>query len=91
MITNKKAGGTNCKTDHYCFLPYNTQHILRGTVIKFVGCGFNTSYYKVFTYTYTDPHSHCWPLCKSANIGIAPENIAETYWQEIPIRRLLWH
>jgi hypothetical protein len=36
-------------------------------------------------------NSRRWPLCKSANVGIAAENIAQTYWQEIPVRRLLWH
>jgi hypothetical protein len=29
---------------------------IRGTVINFVDCGFIASYYKVFTYTYTDLH-----------------------------------
>jgi hypothetical protein len=36
-------------------------------------------------------NSRRWPLCKSANVDIAAENIAETYWQEIPVWRLLWH
>jgi hypothetical protein len=30
-------------------------------------------------------------LSKSANVDIAAENIPEAYWQEIPVRRLLWH
>jgi hypothetical protein len=35
-----------------------------------------------------DPQNSCrWPLSKSANVDIAAENIAETYWQEIPLRR----
>jgi hypothetical protein len=25
------------------------------------------------------------------NVDITAENITETYWQEIPVRRLLWH
>jgi hypothetical protein len=34
----------------------NLTKILSGRVIKFVDCGFIASYYKVFIYTYADPH-----------------------------------
>jgi hypothetical protein len=34
------------------------------------------------------PQNSCrWPVCKSANVDIAVENIAETYWQEIAVWR----
>jgi hypothetical protein len=37
------------------------------------------------TQIHIDPQNSCrWLLCKSANVDIAAENTAETYWQEIP-------
>jgi hypothetical protein len=38
------------------WMTYTSTGLIRGTVIKFVDCGFIASYFKVFTYTYTDPH-----------------------------------
>jgi hypothetical protein len=54
-----------------------------GRVIKFVECGLShhiTRYSHTLTQIHIGPQNSCrWPLCKSANVDIAAENIAETY------------
>jgi hypothetical protein len=56
-------------------------------------CSFVAPYQKILTYMYTYPHpqnSSHWPLCKSANFGIAAGNTAEKYVKEGPTRLPLW-
>jgi hypothetical protein len=41
-----------------------------------------TRYSHTLTQIHIGPQNSCrWPLCKSANVDIAVENIAEAYWQ----------
>lgn len=59
------------------------------TVNNFVGCGFETPYYK--THTLRQIHilpqnSFLWALCKPANIGTALGNSGEIYLQEDPVQ-----
>jgi hypothetical protein len=50
-----------------------------------------TRYSHTLTHIHILPHnSHHWPLCKSANVGIAARNTAERYLQEGPVRLPLW-
>jgi hypothetical protein len=60
---------------------YNT------TVDNFMDCGFVAAYYKIHIL----PQNKCrWPLCKSANVGIAAGNTAERYLQDGPIWLPMW-
>jgi hypothetical protein len=50
-----------------------------------------TRYSHTLTHIHILPqNSRRWPLCKSANIGIAAGNTAEKYLQEGPVRFPLW-
>jgi hypothetical protein len=60
------------------------------TVNNFVDCGFYHTKLKDTHIHFHPQNNHRWPLCKSANIGIAAGNTAERYLQEGLIRLSLW-
>jgi hypothetical protein len=72
-------------------LPTLFYHIIRGTVVKFVDCGFTASYYKVFTYIYTNPHRPPALLIRTPQMVTRRTQCSETRDMFRSSVGILWH